>query len=384
MSSSSSLDDSTAVVIILGSSSIQAGFAGYEAPYCVEPSVVGSPKVTVEPIMLGIEGFERCPGNLALSKCDVLNLCYPIERGVVKDWDEFELLMDHIFKTILKVSIEDHSLLISESPLNPRENHERLYQLFFETFSVPRMRIEVDTLLSMYSAGGRTTGLLVSSGGGVTSVLPVYEGYAIQSAMKRLDIGGSDVTEYLTTLLTERGYYFRTSTDREIVRRMKESLAYVSCNFNQDMVWTQMSAETERLYELPDGNKITISHQLFQCTECPFQPLSQLGREHAGIHQLIHNSIKECDIDVRRDLYSNIILAGGNTMLPGFSERIQKEITNLAPPKSNVKVVCPPERKYSTWKGGSILTSLTSFQSTWVDRLEYDLEDPRCSHEQFH
>ena len=373
MSSSSSSDVHSTIVMVLGSSSIQAGFDQSDSPRCVAPSVVGTPKATVKSIMVGVKNNLEYYGDEAMCNSAFMNLSYPIERGVVKDWKQFDDIINYTFRNHLRVCPEDHSLFITEPPLNPRENREKLCQVFFETYNVPQMRLEIDALLSLYSSG-RTTGLSVSSGGGVTSVLPVYEGYAIQSAMKRLDIGGSDVTEYLTTLLTERGYYFRTSTDREIVRRMKESLAYVSCNFNQDMVWTQMSAETERLYELPDGNKITISHQLFQCTECLFQPLSQLGREHAGIHQLIHNSIKECDIDVRRDLYSNIILAGGNTMLPGFSERIQKEIVNLAPPKSNVKVVCPPERKYSTWIGGTILSSIQ--RSNWIGRAQYDEEGP--------
>ena len=376
MSSSNSSDDPATIVMVLGSSFIQAGYGGSDSPRCVEPSVVGTPKNTVEAMMIGVGENPKYCGDAALCNSAITNLSYPIERGVVKNWDMFEDIISNIFFNHLRVSSEDYSLLITEPPLNPRENREKLCQVFFETYNVPQMRIEIDNLLSLYCSG-RTTGLSVSSGGGVTSVLPVYEGYAIQSAMKRLDIGGSDVTEYLTRLLTEGGYYFRTSTDREIVRRIKESLAYVSCNFNQDMVWTQMSCEMEKCYELPDGNVITISNQLFQCTECLFQPLTQLGREHAGIHQLIHNSIKECDIDVRRDLYSNIILAGGNTMFPGFSERIQKEMINLAPPKSKVKIVCPPERKYSTWIGGCIVSSYSKL-SDWIGKDQYDEVGPRA------
>ena len=372
MSSSNSSDDRGTIVMVLGSSFIQAGFAGSNSPRCVYPSVVGTPKKTVEPMMIGANKNRKYCGDEAICNSAFVDLSYPIERGAIKNWEYFDNIMNNTFHNHLRVFPEDYSLLITEPPLNPRDNREKLCQVLFETYNVPQMRIELDALLSLYCSG-RTTGLSVSSGGGVTSVLPVYEGYAIQSAMKRLDIGGSDVTEYMTRLLTEGGYYFRTSTDREIVRKMKESLAFVSCNFNQDMVWARMSSEMEKLYELPDGNIITISNQLFQCTECLFQPLTQLGREHVGIHQLIHNSIKECDIDVRRDLYSNIILAGGNTMLPGFSERIQKEITNLAPVKSKVKIVCPPERRYSTWIGGCILSSI---HSNWIGRDQYDEVGP--------
>ena len=377
MSSSSSSGDVCTVVMVLGSSTIQAGFAGSDAPRCVEPSVVGIEKKTVKPMMLGMSMDIKYCGDHALQNCETVDLTYPIERGAVKDWYTFETLMTDVLYNNLRVIPDECNLLIAEAPLNPRENREKLLQLFFETYNVPQMRIEIDGVLSMYSKGG-TTGLSVSSGGGVTSVLPVFEGYAIQNAMKRLDIGGSDVTEYLTRLLTERGYYFRTSTDREIVRRIKESLAYVSCNFNQDMATycTQWFHEMEKTYELPDGNIIMIADQLFRCTECLFQPLTQLGREHVGIHQLIHNSIKECDIDVRRDLYSNIMLTGGNTMLPGFPERIQKEITNLAPPKSQIRMLSPPERKYSVWIGGSVLASVSLQSGTWISKQQYDETGP--------
>ena len=348
MSTSSSSDEMSTVVMVLGSSCIQAGFAGSDAPRYVEASVVGIQKQTVEPVMVGMTMDRRYYGDCALQNSAIVDLTYPIHRGAVTNWDHFETLITGVFKNYLRVDTDECNLLVTEPPLNPRENREKLSQIFFETYNVPRMRIETDGVLSLYSVG-TTTGVSVSSGGGVTSVIPVYEGYAIQNAIKRLDIGGNDVTEYLTRLLTEGGYCFRTSTDREIVRSIKESLAYVSCNFNQDMAmyYTQWLPEMEKTYELPDGNVITISDQLFRCTECLFQPLAQLGREHVGIHQLVYSSIKGCDIDVRKDLYSNIILTGGNTMFPGFSERIQKEITNLAPPKSKVRMISPPERKYS-------------------------------------
>ena len=373
MSSSSSSHDSCTVVMVLGSSSIQAGFAGSDAPSYVQPSVVGIQKETVESMMVGVTMDLKYCGECALQNCETVNLTHPIERGVVKNWGTFETLITDVFYNNLRLTPDECNLLVAEPPLNPRENRERLCQLFFETYNVPQFRLEIDGLLSLYSIGG-ITGLSVSSGGGVTSVLPVYEGYVIRSAMKRLDIGGSDVTEYLTRLLTEGGYYFRTSTDREIVRRIKESLAYVSYNFNQDMAtyYAQWVPEMEKMYELPDGNIITISDQLFRCTECLFQPLTQMGRDHIGIHQLIHNSIKECDIDVRRDIYPNIMLTGGNTMLPGFSERIQKEIINLAPPKSKIRLISPPERKYSVWIGGSVLANVSLRADTSISKQQYD------------
>ncbi|KAI6653869.1 Actin2.1 [Oopsacas minuta] len=358
-SSPSSLDDPEPIVIVLGSSNVQIGFAGSDSPRFVNPSVVGTTKRTVGPLIEGMDPGSNYCGYDAMRRLGVLDPSYLIERGAVKDWNKFEQLMNYSFK-MLRISPEESSVLITESPLNPRENRERLCQFFFETYNVRRFSVEIDTILSMYSCGGRATGVLYCS-----------------SAVKRLDLGGIDVTEYLTRLLTQEGHYFRTSAEREIVRRLKESLAYVSYDFNQEMAkyWTSWRPEMDKYYELPDGHMILVTTQLFECTECLFQPLTHLGRDHIGIHQLIYNCIKDCQIDIRKDLYSNILLSGGNTLLSGFPERLRKEIMNLAPPKSTVKMSSPPERKYSTWIGGSVLASLSSF-SNWVDKSQYDLVGP--------
>ena len=380
--SSNSSDSSPAVIIDLGSSSIKVGFAGEDAPKYLEPSVIGSHSVSTEHVMIGAGVTREYFGDEAVCNSSFLNLRSVVERGVVRDWDGLEKLLSHTFMNLLRVSPEECDVLITEPVLNPKSNRERLFQLFFESFNVRRFCVEIDSLLCLYS-GGRNTGLLVSSGDGVTSVLPVYEGYAIPGTVRRLDLGGSDVTEYLTKLLTEKGYYFRTSAEREVVREIKERLARVSLDFNQDMAdsWTNWRPEMEKVYELPDCSKIIVDSQLFECAECLFHPRTHLGRDHLGIQHLICNSIRDCHIDTRRDLYANIVLSGGNTLLSGMYERIRKEIVNLSPPKSHVRVISPPERKYLPWIGGSIVASLSSF-SNWITKSEYDSWGPSL-HKQF-
>ncbi|XP_056698170.1 uncharacterized protein [Spinacia oleracea] len=103
---------------------------------------------------------------------------------------------------------------------------------------------------------------------------------------------------------------------------------------------------------------ISIGGESFRCLEVLFQP-SMIGKEAAGIHETTYNSVTKCDIDIRKDLHGNIVLSGGTTMLPGIADRMSKEITALAPSSMKIKVVTPPERKYSVWIGGSILAFLS-------------------------
>ena len=139
------------------------------------------------------------------------------------------------------------------------------------------------------------------------------------------------------------------------------------------------SSAVEKSYELPDGQVITIGNERFRCPEALFQP-SFLGMETAGVHETTYNSIMKCDVDIRKDLYANVVLSGGTTMYAGIADRMSKEITALAPASMKVKIIAPPERKYSVWIGGSILASLSTFQTMWITKQEYDEAGPQIIH----
>ena len=360
-------DEVSALVIDNGSCMCKAGFAGDDAPRAVFPCLIG--RTHHEASMVGAGNKETYIGDEAQAKRGILTLTHPIQRGIITDCGDMEAVWHHALYNELCVAPEEHPILLTEPPLNPKANREKMIQIMFETFNCPSTYVAIQGVLSVY-ASGRSGAFVIDVGEGVAHTFPVFNGYTYTNAIQRMSLSGCDLTGYLTKMLNDRQYSFTTTAEWEIARDMKEKLSYVALDFEQEMKTAASSSSLERSYELPDGRKVTLNEERFLCPEALFQP-SLLGMEYPGIHQFAYNGIMKCDMHVRSHFYANIILSGGSTMFPGLMDRMNKELIALVPASAKAKIIAPPERKYSVWIGGSILASLSTFQKDWISKQDY-------------
>ena len=338
------------------------GFAGTQRPNSF-PTLTGYPKH--RRVMTGTK--RSFVGSDAMENRGLLRLVHPFRRGIVDDWNEMEKIWKNCFE-LMEAQSDLHPVLLTEAPFTMQSDRVKTAEMFFETFQVPCLFFSSQAVLSLYSSG-RTTGLVLDSGEGVSYAVPVYEGFAIENAIQRSDLGGTDVTKYLKLLLRKRGHRFETSAETEIVREIKQS-TFISLNPNKDSKYLK-----PQKYTLPDGTEIALGTERFRFNELLFQP-DLVGLECKGLQELCHTSLKKSDIDLRMRLQESILLSGGVTLTNGFGERLLSEMQKGKKGlNSKVKIYAPSNREESTWIGGSVLASLGTFRRMWISKEEYD-EDP--------
>jgi centractin len=361
------------VVIDNGTGMLKAGFAGADKPRVVFRSCVGRAKH--QRIIPGgaLEGGDLFVGSKVEEHRGALLLSYPMEHGVVQNWQEMEKMWSHVSaRENLNVRSEEHAVLLTEAPLNPLANQEKAAELFFEAMNVPALFFSLQAILSLY-ASGRTTGVVLDSGDGVTHAVPVYEGFAMPHAITRMDLAGRDVTQHLQLLLRRGGHNFTTSAELEVVRQIKEQCCIVAFNpAEQEKQQANAQLAAKYQYSLPDGSTIEVGAEAFRAPEILFRP-DLVGSEYRGVHDCLVKSVMKTDLDLRRVLFSQMVLSGGSTLFPGFGDRLLNEVRKhpLAPRDTKIRIAAPPERIYSTWIGGSILASLSTFKSLWITKADW-------------
>lgn len=210
------------LVIDNGTGISKNGFAGEDQPRSVFPTLIGYPKYTS--IMTDVEHYTReyYIGEEALQLKGVLKLMFPVEHGIIEDWMAMEKIWHYTFYTDLRVDPSEHPVLLTEAPLNPRPNREKMAEIMFETFNVPALYVAMQAVLSLY-ASGRTTGCVIDIGDGVSHVVPIYEGFALSHAIARLDLAGRDITTYLQRLLRQkRLFLYNICRKRNCTRYKRE------------------------------------------------------------------------------------------------------------------------------------------------------------------
>lgn len=359
-----------AVIFDNGSGLFKAGMGNDDAPRVVFPTIVGTP---INPnMMVGMDQKDLYVGPEASQKKSLLNIKKPIQRGQIMDLDQMEKIWQYTYENELAVHPKDHPVLLTEPPLNDPKKREQLMTLFFEGFGVNHFYLATQAVLGLFSVG-RTTGLVLDSGAGVTHTVPVYEGFALPFATSRLDIAGDDLSTFLETLLVnEAGIKIKADdiSNKEEIERIKEKICYVAFDIDTSR---KDSDDKEKViqHSLPDGQKFEITKEHFTCPEALFQPSLFNPKETDGIHDKTYNSIVKCESHIQKSLYKNIILIGGSTMFKGLGVRLKKEVSALAPSTTEPEIFEPLERKYSAWIGGSLLSSISAFEKIWISRADY-------------
>merc|ERR1712166_639697 len=369
-------DTKAAAVIDNGTGYLKGGLAGESEPDAMFRACVGYPKIDprtgeVPPVIFG-EPTQESYVAPSMAQEAFMQMKFPVAHGMIDNWDDMEKIWSHLFTHELKVSVgnsEDNEdvdvegVLMTEAARNPKYNREQSCAIMFEKFGVDQFFLAIQAILALYSSG-RMTGLALDVGEGVTHTVPIFEGYTMSHAVTRHNLAGRDLTEYSIRLLGEAcGCYLTTSSEKEMGRRIKEELCYVSLDYDDEIV----EYSKQNVFEFPDGQEIHIKDVAIRVPELLFNPRMH-NMEYAGLHELVRDTILKCDMDVRRELWSSVLLSGGTTCFKNLALRLEQEAQQLNP-YSPVHVIASEEQKFAVWQGGSILASLSTFDKQWMRQV---------------
>jgi actin len=375
-------------LVIEHNAMVKAGFAGDDAPRAVFSSNVSRQKMS--PIFTSSfransqSAYYYISDEGSSCKKGLLVRRMSVDRGYINKqactneysnwtpWDDVERILRHTFYNELRVQPEEHPVLLSYNIGHETSDYEKLTQIAFEHFHVPSLCLTNPSRMSLMSFG-HTTGTVVNCGAGISLVSSFIDGKALPKLAHTL--GGHEITEHLMKILIERGYAFTTSYEREIVRDIKEKLCFASLNFEKDMKTCVKSTELEHLYELPDGQVITIGNERFRAAECLFNPIDQknVSLQHCVMQVLSQSSL---DNIWREIMLQNIVLTGNGSGFKNLDHRLQNELDELTGQSTHVRLT----QRFASWIGGSIFACLNTDE--WVTKAEYEERGQAIVHKQ--
>jgi len=381
------LGDMNCVVCDNGTGFVKVGYAGENFPRSIFPSMVGRPILRAEEAVAeGVVLKEVMVGDEAADPKvrPSLDCAYPVEEGRVKNWEDMMHLWNYTFYEKLAINPNEHKILLTEPPMNPAKEREQLVTTMFETYGFNQINISIQAMLTLY-AQGLFTGVVVDTGDGVTHTVPVYDGFVPQNLIKRLNVAGRHITQYMIKLLLLRGYAFNRTADFETIRQIKEKFCYVAYDIDVERRLALETTVLEENYTLPDGRVIRIGRERFEAAEALFNPdLMDVESKTGGMSEMVFRMIQEADMDTRTAYYKHIVLSGGSSMYPGLPSRLEKDITKFYHDevlqgdtarlkKFKLRIEDPPRRKHMVFLGGSVLADIMKDRGEfWMSKAEYD------------
>uniref|UniRef100_A0A3Q3GZX7 Actin-like 6A n=1 Tax=Labrus bergylta TaxID=56723 RepID=A0A3Q3GZX7_9LABR len=394
-------DEVGALVFDIGSYSVRAGYAGEDCPKADFPTVIG--------VTLDREDGNKQSGttyyidtNQLRVPRENMEVMSPLKNGMIEDWDSFQAILDHTYKMHFKSEPSLHPVLMSEASWNTRAKREKLTELMFEHYNIPAFFLCKSAVLSAF-ANGRSTGLVLDSGATHTTAIPVHDGYVLQQ--------GEQISKYYIYDLSWYSRQLFAVTSQDGVRegspaswKKKEKLPQVTrswhnymCNcviqdFQASVLQVSDSPYDEQVaaqmptvhYELPNGYNCDFGAERLKIPEGLFDPSNAKGlsgNTMLGVGHVVTTSVGMCDIDIRPGLYGSVVVTGGNTLIQGFTDRLNRELSQKTPPSMRLKLIAnntTVERRFSAWIGGSILASLGTFQQMWISKQEYEEGGKQC------
>jgi len=376
-----SIPSNQVVVCDNGTGFVKCGFAGANFPTSIFPSMVGRPILRSEEKIDNVQLKDIMVGDEASKLRTMLQITYPLDNGIVRNWEDMGYVWDYTFQEKLKVNPRECKIMLTEAPMNPVQNRKKMIEVMFEKYGFKGCYIAIQAVLTLY-AQGLLTGVVVDSGDGVTHIVPVYEGFALPHLTRRLDVAGRDVTRYLIKLLLLRGYAFNRTADFETVRQIKEKLCYVGYDLELEKRLANETTVLVETYTLPDGRVIRVGGERFEAPEVLFEP-HLLDVEGYGMAEQLFDCINKADVDTRPEFYNHIVLSGGSTMYPGLPSRLEKEIRKLylekvakgnkqQLAKFKCRIEDPPRRKHMVFLGGAVLAEIMKDKDHfWMNKQEY-------------
>ncbi|RPB22662.1 Actin/actin-like protein [Terfezia boudieri ATCC MYA-4762] len=375
------------IVLDGGTGFLKVGYAGQNFPAHQYPSIVGRPILRAEERSGDQVIKDIMCGDEAAAVRSMLQITYPMENGIITRWEDMLHLWDYTFTEKLQIDPSGRKILLTEPPMNPLSNREKMCEVMFERYNLGGVYVAIQAVLALY-AQGLSSGVVVDSGDGVTHIVPVYESVVLNHLTRRLDVAGRDVTRQLINLLLRRGYAFNRTADFETVRQIKENLCYVSYDLELDHRLAEETTVLVESYTLPDGRVIRIGSERFEAPECMFQP-HLIDVDQPGIAEMLFNTIQSAEVDIRSSLFKAVVLSGGSSMYPGLPSRLEKEIKQLwltrvlnndpsRLSKFKVRIEDPPRRRHMVFLGGAVLANIMSDkENMWISKAEWDEQGAR-------